>query len=600
MAFSTLSIGTSALLTAKYGLEVTGQNLGNIDTPGYARQRLNQAANRGAIAVNANSIIGNGVGTVSVKRIANEFLEKQLRQAYSSDTYYGNLQNCYSNIQAYFNESMDGSTGLSSAMNGFWNSLSDFATQVENVAVRKTAIEEAQGMVGMFNSLSSQLSSYRSAIDEQIVESVSQINELLDEIAQLNRAIVNSELGGATNYSANDLRDQRGEAAKELAKYMDIDVMEEANGSFLVSIHGRNLVFFDQAKHIDIEKTATADGRMVNTPVFGGDRYPLRPANGELAAQIEMRDVIIQGYKDNIDALAANFIWEFNRAHSQALGLQTYDSLTSLNAPLNPADTLDKLRYNDLIPAGTFQIVNGNFEIIIQDRTNSDPTASPITVNIEVDLDGRPSPDGEPDMILWDPDNPGATNSLVNRMQKALDEALPGVFEVTIDREYRVTIKSKSDDYGFGFGEDSSGVLAALGMNVFFTGHNAGNMGINQQIRDNPSLLGGAFSFLGGDSEGAASLIAVRDKTLGALASMTLGDYYLSVTGRLGSEASRTNSQKTLSQDLYVNMFNQRESMSGVSEDEEVTRLITYQRAYQSAAKFISIVDQLYETLINM
>ncbi|MDR1533967.1 MAG: flagellar hook-associated protein FlgK [Planctomycetota bacterium] len=594
MGFHTLAIGTSALLTARYGLDVTGQNLGNIDTPGYSRQRLTQEGIKGWTAGLGNSIIGAGVWTQSVKRIGNEYVEKQLRQASSSDTYYGDLQGCYSNLQSFFNE-LSGNA-LSDAVNTFWDGLADYSAHVENLSIRTTAVTEAEQLVKRFNSLGNQLAEYRKDVDNEIAESAVQINRLLNAIGQLNKVIVTSELGGASNREANDLRDQRGEAVKELYTYLDIDVVEEENGSFIVSIHGRNLVYYDQVKEISLDKTAAPDGTLVNTPVFDSDRYPLRPSDGKLAAQIEMRDVVIKSYQDDLNQLAGNFIWEFNREHSQTRGLESFSSLTSLNPPTNPADTLDKLAYKDLIPSGTFQIQNGNFEIIIHNRTTDEPT----TVNIEVDLDGRPGPNGEPDMILWDPDHPEAANSLINRLQTALDLALPGGFEVSIDRQYRVTIEAKTEDYGFCFGEDSSGVLAALGLNVFFTGHNAVSMGVNSQLAENPAWLGGAKSFEKGDNSGALALLAIRDKTVENLGGMTLEGHYQAVAGRLASEANRTSNLKLLSEDILNSMFTQRESLAGVNEDEEVAKMITYQRAFQSAAKFISTMDQLYETLINM
>lgn len=594
MGFHTLSIGTSALLTARYGLDVTGQNLGNVDTPGYTRQRLNQVGQKGTSSGLSGAIIGNGVWTQSVRRISDEFAEKQMRTALNNDYYYGNLKYCYANIQTYFNE-LSGNA-LSDSMNDFWKAMENVDSHVETISIRSTALTEAEQMTRRFNSMGSQLATYRKDADDQVADSITNINRLLNTVAELNRTITNNELGGATGKVANDLRDQRGEALKELYQYMDIDVVEEANGSMIVSMQGRNLVYYDKVQAVSIDKTASPDGTLVNTPVFGSDHYPLRPSSGTLAAQMEMRDSIIPSYQKDIDNLAANFIWEFNRAYSQTRGLESFNSIKSLNAPIDPSVTLDKLAYKDKIPEGTFQILNGNFQIIVQNRN----TNQPITVPIEVDVDGRPGPGGEPDMILWDPDNPSAPNSLINRMQKALDAAVPGAFRVSIDGEYNVSIESLSKDYGFCFGNDSSGVVAALGLNVLFTGHNASNIGINQSLKENPQLMGGAKSFEKGDNTGIKDMLAIREKTLSNLTGMTLEGYYQGTVGRLGSEASNVTSMKKLSEDIYTRMYNQRESISGVNEDEEVSRMITYQRAFQSAAKFISTVDQLYETLINM
>ncbi len=600
MAFHSLNIGTNALLTARYGLDITGQNLSNVNTEGYARQRANQSGMKGYTA--GNLVIGTGSWVNTVNRIANENVEKQLRQAITQDEYYGNLQDGYSNLQSvfaeltYFNEK--GGNALGDSMNRFWTAMNEFSGNVQSLSIRSTAMEEATALVSRFNKLGTQMEDLRVGVNDQVVDSVNQINRIMKEIADLNSSIVTTELGGNSNVSANDLRDLRGECLKELYEYMDVDVVEESNGSVIVSLHGRNLVYYDQTKPIEIDRTIGPDGKQVNTPVFGSDKYPLEPKSGQLAAQLELRDKIIPSYQKDIDTLAQNFIWEFNRAHSQTIGLESFDKLTAQNGPLDASVPLNQLSYDGFTPAegGAFQIVNGNLEILLYNKASGEA----ITVNVEIDADGRNRPDGEPDMILWDPDNPDASNSLINRIQKAIEEKLPGTFNVSIDGQNRMSIQSMSSGYGFAFGSDTSGVLAALGMNVMFTGHDSITMGVNQSLKENPGLIGGGKSFKSGDNSGIESIIDVQDKAIPALGGMTLEDFYQSVAGRLGSEASANTVQKNLSCDVMQRMFVQRENLSGVSEDEEVTKMITYQRAFQSAAKFISTVDQLYETLLNM
>ncbi|MCC8116435.1 MAG: flagellar hook-associated protein FlgK, partial [Planctomycetes bacterium] len=347
MGFHTLSIGTSAILTARYGLDVTGQNLGNIDTPGYSRQRLNQYGSVNSSSALANGVTGNGVLVQSIRRVGNEYVEKQLRQATFTDEYYGGLSDGYTRLQGYINElrygEIDGNA-LSDTMNNFWNAFKDFSGGVENLSLRKTTVEMAQAMTGRFNTLGQQLDTYRRDLDEEIGASVSQINRILDGIADLNKSIVSSELGGATGKSANDLRDQRGELVKELYEYIDADVVEEANGSFIVSVHGRNLVYFDQVKELVNVKTMSPDGIQVNTPSFAEDRYPLNPGDGKLAEQMELRDTIIPSYTTEVDQLAGNFIWEFNRVYSQTRGLEPYTNMTAKNGPPNPEATLHNLK----------------------------------------------------------------------------------------------------------------------------------------------------------------------------------------------------------------------------------------------------------------
>ena len=169
MGFHSLAIGTSALLTARYGLDVTGQNLANIETSGYSRQTLNQEALKGWTAGLGNSIVGTGVWTQSITRVGNEYIEKQLRQATSTGTYYGDLQGCYSNLQTFFNE-LSGSaelsgTALSDSISLFLDGMADYSAHVENLSVRTTAITEAEQLVKRFNSMGEQLAEYRKDVD---------------------------------------------------------------------------------------------------------------------------------------------------------------------------------------------------------------------------------------------------------------------------------------------------------------------------------------------------------------------------------------------------------------------------------------------------
>jgi flagellar hook-associated protein 1 FlgK len=591
--FDALLIGKTALIAANYGLQVTGQNLSNANTTGYSRQVLRQTGAANAAGRGTSVLLGGGVAVKGVTRIASAQAEKQLRQATSSDAYYGSLETCYSQMQAYFNE-LTGNA-LSDAMTGFWNSLGNLSAHVETLANRSTAIEDALTLTTQLNDLSTQLKDYRRTMNAEVEESVGQINAIVKSIASLNRSITVTECGGLAASTANDLRDERGELLRQLSEYLDIDVTEEANGSCIVSAAGRSLVYYDQVYELAVGYEKSGD-MLVAVPEFARDGYPIKVSAGKLAAQLEIRDVIVSGYVDDLDQLAASFTWEFNRIYSQGRGDDSFGTLTSINSPVDPAVRLDQLQYKAAIPDGTFTIVNGNLQVIVHNRETGQET----TVPLEIDLDGRLDPSGEPDMILWDPANPEAANSFVNRLQTALDEAIPGAFTVKIDNEYKVTIAGNSDSYGFCFGEDTSGILAALGLNVFFTGHDAQTIGVNRQVIDNPSLMAVSTSFASGDNQGVLNLIAFGETALGRLGDKTPDEFYQNLTGRLASEASRTSTMREVKGDLLTRMFNQREEISGVNEDEETVKLLAYQRAYQSAAKYLSVVDELYETLIDL
>ncbi|MCD8351285.1 MAG: flagellar hook-associated protein FlgK [Planctomycetaceae bacterium] len=592
MAFHALTIGTSALRSAQYGLQVTGQNLGNVDTAGYSRQRVVQSGVAYGHGV-GGILLGSGVSVDSISRVYSSQAEKQLRNATSAYSNSSEMASCYTNLQSVFME-LSG-VALSDDMTGFWESLSKMSTSIETKSIRTTVLEQARALTDHFNKLDENLTYYQKSYDGEVAGAVTKINGLLNDIAGLNSAIVSGESGGLAPSQANDLRDTRGEKLRELAEYIDVDVTDEKNGAVVVSIAGRLMVYHDQVNELTAKKEEV-NGTMVSVPAFASDKYPVKNPGGKLGADMKIRDEVIPSYLEDLDDLAAVYTWEFNRAYSQTRGEASFDSLQAKNGPVDPSVTLDKLEYKADYPEGTFTIKNGMLEVMVENRN----TGKIQTIQMEIDVDGRPSPSGEPDMILWDPENPEASNSFINRLQSELNKKAPGVFNVSIDNEFRVSIDSTSADYGFAFGKDESGILAALGMNVFFTGHNASDIGINEDLRKTPDLIGHGYTSAAGDSDGLMDIIAVLEEPLARLGNQSQEDFYYGITGRLGTEAQRSKAQYNLDYDLYNRAFVQRESVSGVNEDEEVVKLITYQRAYQSAARYITVVNEFYDALINM
>ncbi len=587
MSFRTLNIGATALITQQLSLDVTGQNIANAATPGYSRQRLIQQANKPQSYT--FGAVGTGVGINEIKRLADEFLEKQVRLAKSSRENLSTLQDGYENVQVFFNELTD--NDLSTAMDNFWNSVSDFANNVEDISTRQAVIDQGASMRDSFQNMDAKMRDYRQRIDEAVVSTVDQINSLAREVADLNRQILIVEKGGTTNVTANDLRDQRTEALKDLSGLMDITVTEDKHGVVTVTQKSRLLVFQDQYKELTTASESVGD-LIVQQPVFAEDQQPVDIQDGQLRAMLDLRDSVVLGYQDDLNQLAASFAWEFNRIHSQGIGLNGYSSLTGATGVIDTDVTLDKLNYGFTPETGTYQIVNGNLEVMVHNEVTGEETP----VNLEIDLDGT----GGADTILYDRTNPNAANALINKLQVAFDSVASGIFKVDIDLSNRVTIESTNSDYTFGFGRDTSGVLAALGLNTLFTGHDARTLDLNAATENNPQFLAGARSFVPGDNTGVIAMQGLRETATLDSATATFDDYYQGIVGRLGIEASRIDSLLTTQEDILTRMENQREDYSGVNLDEELTKMLLFQRAFQSAARFITTADKMYESLINM
>ena len=598
MSFSSLNIGMTALQTSQLALNTTGHNVANAATEGYSRQRVATEASRPQMR--GYGALGTGVSVKTVEAISDEFLEQQVRTATSS---YGELyakNNGYSNLEAYFNE-LTGSD-ISTTFGDFWNALEDLNNHVEDLSTRANAASVAQTFCDTIQAVREKIFTYRAQQNNAITDAVNTVNELTTQIAAYNQAITAAECGGATGNKANDLRDQREVLVKKLSEMLDVSVNEEKNGSVVVALNGRMLVFEDQNFELTTRKEEEA-GMLVDTIIFASDHQKATIESGTVNGMVEMRDEIALSFQNDLDQFAGEFLWNFNRAYSQGNGLEAYTQLTADYRIIDPMVTLDQLQYEFKPVDGTFQIKDGSFEITVYD------TESGTEKHLSIDIDLTNS-NPEKRTILYSTDavevSPGVwkyeqpENSLVRKIQDALDSVAEGTFKVSIDQMNRISIASNSAETRFAFGEDSSGVLAALGLNTFFTGHDAQTINVNENAMENPQFFAAAKSFTVGDQTNIMALNSLRLSLTMNNGTSSFESYYQSVVGRLGIESARVEALYEAQVDIKNSAENQRESLSGVNLDEEMTKMTQFNTALKAATQYISVLQEMYDSLLSM
>jgi len=296
-------------------------------------------------------------------------------------------------------------------------------------------------------------------------------------------------------------------------------------------------------------------------------------SGGELSAQIQIRDTLIPQYQSDLDDLAKELVAQVNSQHSQGVGLDLFSTATSSNYVTNPGAILENnpdLAFGD-------RIVNGTFTIHVEDSTGAS-TATPITID--------------------------GTTTLTS-LAASLD-AVAGISAtvVTSGSENRLQITADSG-YSFGFSQDTSNALMALGINTFFKGDSAWTIGVNDAVASDPDLIAtgqidattGAHPI--GDNSNALLLADLGEQTVGP-GGLTFSDAYQQIVTDIGLEAENAGDQMDYYQGL-VNQFQEmRDSVSAVSLDEELTNLIKYQRAYQAAAKMVTTADEMLQTLLSL
>jgi flagellar hook-associated protein 1 FlgK len=164
----------------------------------------------------------------------------------------------------------------------------------------------------------------------------------------------------------------------------------------------------------------------------------------------------------------------------------------------------------------------------------------------------------------------------------------------------KLTIAASSGDEQISFSQDTSGTLSALGINTFFTGTDADDIGVNSQLTANPSLLAAAQNGQTGDNQTALAISQLDSTPLASLNGQTLQQSYGALVNQVATSTSAAGQNATATQAIQNTLQAQQSSVSGVSLDEEASNLMMQQRSFQAAAQLITAVNTMMTTLIAM
>jgi len=245
-ASSILDIGRWALFASQVQLQVTGQNIANVNTEGYARRSV--ALEEGPYIDYAPGQLGTGVKAKEVVRNFDEMVEAlYLEQASLSDK-WGNLWEQLKSVENLLNESSG--TGVSDSISQYFNSWNEVSQHPDNYGSRQSVINDAATMISTLKQVDADLSQMQQRINTTVAAQVSEANTLMTEIADLNKEIQVHHIEGSNN--ANALFDERARKVRDLGKLMDITTIDNGGGKFtILTKSGQNLV--DGATHYALE-----------------------------------------------------------------------------------------------------------------------------------------------------------------------------------------------------------------------------------------------------------------------------------------------------------------------------------------------------------
>ncbi len=312
-----LEIALRGLRAQQQALNVTAHNVANASNPGYTRQEARLEATSALSAPGMAGQIGTGVSVQQVVRMRDAFLDEQLRNEMSSFSRYNALYMGLSEIETFFSEPHE--HGLRTVLTKFWNSFQDVANDPESDAFRRTAIQSGEALADALRHARQQLSGLYSSLASKITERVSQVNQIAQQIADLNRQI--ASVAAARGDQPNDLRDKRDVLIDTLSSLAKVSVTEDETGQVRVTISQVALVSAHNARQVEVTETASGDfvfsiaGREL---LQGADIGAL---GGEMGGMLELRRTIRDVYIQDLDQLASHIISSVNAAHRMGYGL---------------------------------------------------------------------------------------------------------------------------------------------------------------------------------------------------------------------------------------------------------------------------------------
>jgi flagellar hook-associated protein 1 FlgK len=296
---------------------------------------------------------------------------------------------------------------------------------------------------------------------------------------------------------------------------------------------------------------------------------PLAATGGDLAGLYQARDVILRGFLEELNGFAAHLIFEFNKVHSGGQGLTGFGTLASERAVADPEAPLDQ--------AGLpFTPASGTFQVMIRNKRTGITTTSEILI----DLNGL-----DQDTSLKD-------------LAAQLD-AVEGI-GAALDPQGRLRLAADSTALEFAFGTDTSGVLAALGLNTFFTGTSAATIRVSGLMASDPSKLAVSGGGIGEDTENGVAMAGLATAALAALGGRSLTDENERLAAEVFQASSTVQAIHEGFRTFQLTLEGQLLGIRGVNVDEEAVTLIQLQRIYQASARLISAINDLLDTLVKL
>jgi len=617
--FAPIELGKRGLVATTQGIQTVGHNLSNASVEGYSRQRVEMTAFPPLYEPQLNreltpGQIGQGVEVSRIERIRDMLLEGRIVQEQNLQGYWEARDKYILMLEQVYNEPTDHS--VRTLMDRFWESWQELSINPTDMAARRSVLEKGKSLIDGIHQRYARLKGIRDMLDDDVRGTVTKVNELTTEIAGLNKQIQKIQ---ALGDNPNDLKDRRDLLVGKLSDLVDVTVTyNDPAGETVISTGGMHIV---QGAHHEViatdpDKADEGYARLV----WEDTRGPVNLRGGRLASLVQLRDGDARSEIQGLDLMTQNFIDLVNEIHRKGYGL---------NGETGNDFFVERPFVFDV--AGNYSRAgNGVFDSTWVFRVTGANTLKPTDL---IGLEGTITLPGREGDVKVDYHPTDTVEDLITRINLSGSEAA-----ARLDSEGKLSVKAvpahdpQNPDFVLRGVQDSgqflvgyAGILRASGPAGAYAwsqanavqalrpdaqyavaplAHPAGWIEVSDRLVQDPGTIAAASGTRGrsngiGDGTVALAIAQLRTTPVMVGVTSTFDSYFadtVAAIGLKGDEASRSMDTTKL---VMKELKDMRESLSGVNQDEELTKMVTYQNAYSAIARFMTTFDQMLQTLIN-
>ncbi|MCX7997995.1 MAG: flagellar hook-associated protein FlgK [Leptospiraceae bacterium] len=628
--FSGFEVSKRGLSTHQQALHTLGHNVSNADNKAYARQRVQMSTmeplydpslNRAKVA----GQIGQGSVASYVERIRDFFIDEKINLTMTEKNYWSAREEYLREVEIIFGEPQ-GQT-LRNQMDQFWSAWEELANFPDESAHRAVVKEKAIGLGNRIEDTFKKLTSLKEQANREVEIKTRELNQIAESIRVLNEKITKLE---ALGDNPNDLYDKRDKLVEDLSALVDITIGRSDEDEFMIFIGQQILVQGSKKNEIELVGNADYEGKLDLFWKHNKERVILK--SGRLQGLIEVRDFVLTEKIAELDSLAINLMDTVNSIHRDGFGINGKTNLDFFEKRSLSGNALGEYDFNG-------------------DGINDTTAIFRVTGRTSLDKDKPIGISGIITLLKNDEKNtpvliPYSQDDTVADVVQRINNARAGVV-ASLNHDNQLTLKATISEahprknFMIQHLEDSgnflvgfSGILASSGtvgafdarrvgeLNKFqaqteditFTPfyHPASYVKLNKEIANDVNSIAAArgkdvggvqdYNKPHGYKDGSNALLiasALRENKVMVEYQETFNGFYSFNIAKLGVEAREAKQEAELRKSLLTEFENLRQSVMGVSLDEEMALMVQFQQSYNASAKVLNMQNELLDVIIN-